>query len=83
MPSTSEPTVALAAFCKTLDERKDLQEKVKACETPQEIIDIAASIGLEVSYEVLRIWSRDLSANYFPWAAKGHEWRRNFFMQKG
>jgi predicted ribosomally synthesized peptide with nif11-like leader len=81
--SVSRPSVALAAFCKTLGDRKDLQEKVKASEMPEEIIEIAASLGHEISHGELRIWSRELCSDYFPWAAKGHEWRRNFFMRKG
>ena len=73
---------ALIAFCKLLEADSDLQSRVKAAENPKEIIEIAATVGHEISSMELRVWSRELSANYFPWATKGHEWRRNFFAQK-
>jgi hypothetical protein len=80
---TNLPSEALAAFCKLLDETSDLQAKVRAADNPHQIIDIAASAGLEISYLELRIFSRELSAEYFPWAGKGHELRRDFFKSKG
>lgn len=77
-----EPKDALAAFCKLLEENSELQLRVKASKTPWEILEIAASTGNEISYAELRTWSRELSADYFPWATMGNEWRRNFFSQK-
>jgi hypothetical protein len=82
-PGSDSPSDALFAFCKALNESIDLQSKVKATENPQQIIEIAANAGHEISYVELRIWSRELSADYFPWATMGHEWRRNFFKRKG
>jgi hypothetical protein len=77
----NHPSEALVAFCKALDQSSDLQSKVKAAENPQQMIEIAASVGHEISRVELRVCSRELSADYFPWAAKGHEWRRNFFKE--
>ena len=73
------PPDQLINFCKLLDESKDLQSQIKEATTPKQIIAIAASNGYEISYETLRIWSKELKAPYFPWAEKGNEWRRNFF----
>jgi predicted ribosomally synthesized peptide with nif11-like leader len=81
-PGGDLPPKALSSFCKALDENSALQSKVKAAENPQRIIEIAASTGHDISSVELRIWSRELVADYFPWATKGHEWRRNFFKQK-
>ena len=82
-PRSDAPSEALFAFCKLLEQSSDLQSKVKAAENPQQIIKIAAIEGHEISYVELRIWSKELSADYFPWATMGHEWRRNFFKSKG
>ena len=75
----NSPTETLAAFCALLDADSVLQSKVKAAKNPQEVVDIANSLGLETSTAELRIWSRELSASYFPWGGHGHEYRRNFF----
>ena len=77
------PSDSLVAFCNLLEKSRDLQAKVKAAVNPQQVIDIAASTGHEITYVELRVLSRELSAEYFPWAGKGHELRRNFFKQKG
>jgi len=77
------PSDSLFAFIMALEQDINLQSKVSAAENPRQIIEIAISLGHEISHGELRIWSRELSADYFPWAAKGHEWRRNFFMRKG
>ena len=69
----------LINFCKLIDERNDLQSQVKEATTAKQIIAIAASNGYEISYEEIRLWSKELRAPYFPWAEKGNEWRRNFF----
>ena len=79
----SSSSEALFAFCQLLEGDLDLQSRVKAAETPKQIIDIAGSIGHHISFVELRVWSRELAADYFPWATMGHEWRRNFFKRKG
>ena len=78
----SIPPRALLEFCKRLESNPDLQARVKATEKPHQIVDIASSLGLQFSVIELRVWSRDLVADYFPWAKKGNEWRRNFFTSK-
>jgi hypothetical protein len=75
----ASPPETLAALCALLDADADLQARMKAAQNPQEVVEIASSLGLEISPAELRIWSRELSAAYFPWTGKGHEYRRNFF----
>jgi hypothetical protein len=73
------PPGTLAALCALLDADSILRDKVKAAQNPKEVVDIASSVGLEISPAELRVWSRELSASYFPWGGHGHEYRRNFF----
>ena len=79
----NRPSEALLAFTKFLEKDEDLQSKIKAAENPQQIIDIAESEGFTISPLELRTWSKELSADYFPWATKGNEFRRNFFKRAG
>ena len=76
------PPKALLEFCKRLEGDTALQARIKAAENPQQIVDIASSLGLEFSVIELRVWSRELVTDCFPWARMGHEWRRNFFIRK-
>ena len=79
----NRPSEALLAFTKFLEKDEDLQSKIKAAENPQQIIDIAESEGFTISPLELRTWSKELTANSFPWATKGNDFRRNFFKRKG
>jgi predicted ribosomally synthesized peptide with nif11-like leader len=79
----NRPSESFIAFIKFLEKDKDLQSKIKVAENSQQIIDIAESTGFTISPLELRTCSSDLSANYFPWATKGNEFRRNFFKRKG
>ena len=82
-PPESRSPKALLAFIKFLEKDEDLQSKIKVAENPQQIIDIAESTGFTISPLELRISSSGLSADYFPWATKGNDFRRNFFKRKG
>ena len=75
IPSSTE----IIRFCNLVDKSKELQSQVRASKSAEEIIEIAASNGCNISLQELRFWSRELKAPYFPWAEKGNEWRRNFF----
>ena len=79
----NRPSEALLAFTKFLEKDEDLQSKIKAAENPQQIIDIAESRGFAISSLELRTWSKELTANSFPWATKGNDFRRNFFKRAG
>ena len=78
----SIPPKELIEFCKRLNSDINLQARVKSVENPQQIIDIASSLGKHFSVMELRVWSRELVADYFPWATLGNKWRHNFFDQK-
>ena len=81
-PGSSNSPPALLEFCKRLESDTGLQAKIKATENPHQIIEIASSLGLEFSVIELRVWSRELVTDCFPWAKRGNEWRRNFFISK-
>ena len=81
-PVSSSPPKALVDFCKQLESDSELQERVKATDKPQKIVDIASSLGHDFSVLELRVWSRELVTDSFPWAKMGHEWRLNFFTSK-
>jgi len=81
-PDVSTPPKALLEFCKQLEGDTALQARIKAAENPQQIVDIASSLGLHLSVLELRVWSRELATDCFPWAMMGDEWRRNFFISK-
>ena len=83
VPPPTPPPEALFAFVKVLEQDRDLQSKIKAAKYPQQIIEIAESRGFAISHLELRTWSKELTANYFPWASKGNEFRRNFFKRAG
>jgi len=70
---------SLITFCKLLEQDKALQLKVKEAKHPKQIIEFAASCGCIVSSRELRLWSKELTAPYFPWSQMGNEWRRKFF----
>ena len=79
----NRPSEALLAFTKFLEKDEDLQSKIKAAENPKQIIDIAESEGFTISPLELRTWSKELTANSFPLATKGNDFRRNFFKRAG
>lgn len=69
----------LIAFVTCADQDPELQALIAGAASPQQILDLAAVRGCVVELEVLRQASRELSAPYWPWAAKGTSWRRQFF----
>jgi hypothetical protein len=69
----------LIAFVACADQDPELQALIAAAATPQQILDLAAGHGWVFDPAVLRQASRELSAPYWPWAAKGTSWRRQFF----
>lgn len=71
--------MGLIAFVKALEASEALQARVKNAGSPQVILDLAAEQGWTISWAELRAASRDLAADYWPWAAKGHAFRRAFF----
>ena len=70
---------AIKQFIELLDRDAEMQEFVKSANTPKKIVELAESVGVDISVKQLRFWSRELKAPYFPWAEKGSQWRREFF----
>ena len=79
MTDLTSPPNQLIQFCKLLSTDISLQRQVKGAISPEQIIELAACKGYEISHNELRTWSKDLAAPYFPWSEMGNEWRRNFF----
>ena len=67
------------AFIQCLEGSPELQQRIRSTENPDQIIEIASSVGFVIPKAILRKFSSDLSADYFPWAGKGFAWRRSFF----
>ena len=74
-----EPTDDILHFCDLLHTSKNLQLQVNKAKHPQEIIMIASSYDCDIDLEELRIWSKELKAQCFPWSGKEDQWRQNFF----
>jgi hypothetical protein len=71
----------LIDFVRSLEASSVLQYRVSQAESPEPILALAAEMGYTITRVELRAASRDLAANFWPWAAKGHAWRRAFFAQ--
>ena len=81
MPPELRPPSDLIDFCKFVEGNKELQSSVKRATNAKEILDIAQAAGFTFSIIELRIWSRELSAAWFPWSGKNRDWRRSFFCE--
>ena len=66
-------------FVSIVEKDESMQLLVKAAKRPVEIISLAESLGIKMSMNQLRYWSRELTAPYFPWAERGSQWRREYF----
>ena len=74
----------LLAFSRWLDEQVlagnlKVPQAITTAASPGVILAIAEQQGFVLTAEELREASRQLSASYWPWAGKGHGWRRAFF----
>jgi predicted ribosomally synthesized peptide with nif11-like leader len=68
-------------FINILEKDKSMQMRVKESTSPNQIIQIAESTGINISIEELRYWSRELQAQYFPWSGHKDQRRRKFFQK--
>jgi hypothetical protein len=76
-----QPMNPLIQFTKLVEANPALQSEIFGTEKPAQIVALAKSNGCVFSLETLRAVSRDLSAPYWPWASRGHTWRRSYFNQ--
>jgi hypothetical protein len=67
------------ALSKALQSSPELAAKVHSATNPSEIVAIAKSINIDLSISLLRRFSKQLSAPYWPWDNKADEVRRKFF----
>ncbi len=70
---------ALTAFVRCVEASGELQALIAGANGPDQILALASREGCSFTVRDLRVASRDLSASYWPWAAKGHAFRRQFF----
>lgn len=73
------PPSDLTAFSALLAERDDLCAALIEAQSPEEIVALAASEGLQFSRLELRLASRQLASSCWPWAGQGREARLEFF----
>ncbi|NDC15114.1 MAG: Nif11 family protein [Synechococcaceae bacterium WB9_2_170] len=70
---------SIVEFVRLVEGDSGLQARIKVCSTPAEVIALAAEHQCVLTAQELRKFSRDLSASYWPWSARGYDWRRQFF----
>lgn len=67
---------ALAAFS------KDIQEKLRQAQTPDEIVAIAAEHGYQITWQQLSHYASRLNGDHWIWVQKGEAWRERFFARE-
>ncbi len=70
---------SLTDFVRSVEASRDMQAMIAGASGLDQILDVASREGFSFTAQDLRAVSRDLSAPYWPWAAKGHAFRRQFF----
>lgn len=69
----------LYCFCRLVANNEAYQVRLRSCRSPETILRFALELQAPFSRQTLRLRSRDLAAEYWPWAHKGPAWRRQFF----
>lgn len=57
----------------------EAQKRLQAVQTPQEIVDLAAQRGYEISVEQLRLFARRLQEPHWVWNQHDEQWNQDFF----
>ncbi|MEB3307368.1 MAG: Nif11-like leader peptide family natural product precursor [Cyanobacteriota bacterium] len=70
---------SLIRFVQQAEQDDELQIRIQQASSASELVQLAATLGYELSRDMLRSRSRDLSATYWPWAGKTNSWRRTWF----
>ncbi len=70
---------SLMAFVRSVEASGELQALIARANGPDQILALASREGHSFTARDLRVASCDLSASYWPWAAKGHAFRCQFF----
>jgi hypothetical protein len=57
----------------------EAQKLLESVQTPQEIVDLAAQRGYEITVEQLRLFARRLQEPHWVWNQHDEQWIRDFF----
>ena len=59
---------------------REAQNVLQTVQSPQEIVDLAASKGYEISVEQLRRFARRLQEPHWVWNQHDEQWAQEFFL---
>jgi hypothetical protein len=76
---TKQDVEPIYALSQALRSSPELATRVRSATHPGEIVAIAKSINIDLSMALLRRFSKQLSAPYWPWDNQNDEVRRKFF----
>ena len=69
----------LIRFTKYVEDNLSIQEEVKNCKNGTEFLLFLKKYKCENLFDEINSRSRDLAANYWPWAYKSREDRKKYF----
>ena len=69
----------LFQFAKKIQDDSNLQTELRACSNKKEFIKFLKKYNVEHLFTDFQKRSRDLAANYWPWAYMSRFERKNFF----
>lgn len=73
----------LLAFVQLCDGNEALEERVRRCQHPGELLELISNQGLSVSIKELMAYSGDLNTAYWPWlTAIGSSRRSELFRRR-
>ena len=58
------------------------QDRLRAAQTPEAIVAIAADHGYPITVQQLSFFSSRLNGDHWIWARKGDAWREGFFARE-
>jgi len=70
---------SIHAFSLALRNSPELARQVRYSSNPQQIVEIAKSLNIDINIPLLRRFSSQLTASYWPWENQVSEMRRKFF----
>jgi hypothetical protein len=74
----------LTRFVALVNARSDIQERLRQCLYPEDIIELALEFGYIINYMDLRLGVGDPenACNHWPWSSEDSQARRLFFLQE-
>lgn len=61
----------------------EAQKLLQGVQSPQEIVELAAERGYEISVEQLRLFARRLQDSHWVWNQHDEQWGQEFFSGQG